>query len=631
MKRILIVSAALLLMAGCDSFSTHDDASQIARGFAGHATSSSADIIEGHYIVVLSKQPAAQSAAAEAALESVTAALSRRAGASVNHLYRHALTGFAAELTDEQVDELRRDPRVLAIEQDGYIYLNSDGTAQEYPTWGLDRIDQREPLLDRAYAYHSTGTGVTAYILDSGIYFSHSDFGGRASLGHDFIVEHYPDYADPTQEPGEDCMGHGTHVAGTVGGTTYGVAKDVALISVRVFDCNGRTHRSLYMAAVDWITADAQDNDRHPAVVNMSFGFNAASDPDHASATELAILNSIDTGIHFVAAGGNHNADACDFTPARISGVLTAGASAIGDQRASFSNYGACVDLFAPGVSITSAWITDAWSGDGSYTRSLNGTSMSAPHVAGVVALYLQEHPQASPSAVFDAIVANSTPNAVSAVPSGTNSLLHSLWSSVDFTPPPLAELNLSTAGLKVQGKHAIDLTWDSPSGGSRVQIFRGESLIAQGWGYGSYRDKTNERGNDATYVHQVCQKDDQEYYLVRENCSEKVSTIFGSGGDDGNPDPPPSDGLTASFDYSCGNSPTCQFTDTSTEGGAAIVSRNWATGSQTDSGSPVSFTFGTAGDHVVMLTVTDAEEASDQISKTVKCSSHRVHGLRCS
>lgn len=590
------------------------------------------DLIEGHYIVVLSATPAAEDVTAEAALEALAAAMERRPGARVTHRYRHTLSGFAAELTDDQVEELRRDPRVLAVEPDSYIYLDSDGTSQDYATWGLDRIDQRDRLLDRAYAYHSTGAGVNAYILDSGIYFAHSEFGGRASLGHDFIFEHYPEATDPTQGPGEDCMGHGTHVAGTLGGTTYGVAKDVALISVRVFDCTGRTNRSLYIAAVDWITQDAEENERHPAVVNMSFGFHPESDPDRTSATELAILNAIDSGIHFVASGGNDDADACDKSPARISGVLTAGASAMGDQRAWFSNYGDCVDLFAPGVSIVSAFITDEWSGDRSYTRSLNGTSMSAPHVAGAVALYLAEHPQSAPSAVFDAIVANSTPDAVTEVPAGTSRILHSLWQPVDFTPPPPPPLDigLTATGLKVRGKQVIDLTWASGDD-AWIEIYRDGSLIGHGEpGSGYFRDHTGTSGNDGAYVHQACEL--AEFYVP--GCSAEVTTVFGDGGgddEDTGSDPSPADGPTAAFDYNCGNAGTCQFTDTSTEGDERIESRDWAAGGQTASGSRVSFTFDVEGDHVVTLTVTDAADDSDVATQTISCRTHPRHGLRCS
>jgi len=592
--------------------------------FSSHPSS---ETIEGHYIVVLSRTPAVKDGRADAALEALTRAISRKAGARINHVYRHAVTGFAAELTDEQVEGLRGDPRVLWIEKDAYVNLFDGGQMQPYPTWGLDRIDQREGLLDRAYAYAAGGEGVTVYVIDSGILYSHAEFGGRASLGYDFVLTEDPDNTDPNQLPGEDCFGHGTHVAGTVGGSSYGVAKNVSLVSVRVFGCSALdTPRSRYAAAIDWVTENAV----HPAVVNLSLGFR--NDEEHELMTETAISNSVDTGINYVVAGGNSDTDACQFSPARHPRALTAGASQINSSRASFSNYGDCLDLYAPGVSIASAWITDDWSGDGSFTRFLSGTSMASPHVAGVVALFLEANPTASPADVHSAIVGNATPDAVTDVPSGTNKLLYSLWGSIDFTPPQLPYLNLETTGLKARGRHAIDLSWDEPSGGgeSNVQIFRDESLTAQGFFSGSYRDQTDERSNDATFVHQVCQKHEQLYYQVRENCSEKVATIFGDGGDDGT-EPPPGDGPTASFDYACGNSPSCHFTDTSTQGGASIVSREWATGTRSASGSPVVFIFESAGEHVVSLTVTDADDQIDQASKTVKCRLHPRHGLRCS
>jgi subtilisin family serine protease len=628
MNRIpLFVALGLVLVVGCDSVTSFDDSSSPDR-FDSSAQSPaggiSADIIEGHYIVVLSKQPAARDVAASNALEAVTDALDRRPGASVNRTYRHALTGFAAELTGEQVEELRRDPRVLAIEQDSYVYPADDGAVQAYPTWGLDRIDQREALLDRAYVYTATGRGVTAYIIDSGIRYSHEEFGGRASLGYDFVLDDDPDNTDPNQEPGDDCRGHGTHVAGTVGGSTFGVAKDVRLVSVRVFGCTGGTWRSTVLAAIDWVTANAA----LPAVANMSLG--GHYDPE-AISYRAAIENANEAGISHVVAAGNASEDACNWEPARTPEAITVGASVIGDARASFSNYGRCVDLYAPGASIVSAWINDSWGSDGSYTRPASGTSMAAPHVAGVVALFLEANPTASPAQVHSAILANATPDAVSDVPSGTTKLLYSLWRPVDFIPPqpsPL-DVNFAASGLKVRGKQVIDLTWNPVN--EWLEVTRdGLFLGYAGPGTDSFRDNTGSGGNDGTYIHQICET--SELYLLPA-CSEKVTTIFGDGGGDdgGAPDPPPGDGPTASFNYSCGNSDTCQFADTSNEGGAAIVSQDWATGSQTASGSQASFTFGSAGDHVVTLTVADAHDEFDQASRTINCKSHPRHGLRCS
>jgi hypothetical protein len=585
----------------------------------GGSTPATSEIIESHYIVVLSKRPAAQDAAAEAALESVRGALRRQPGARVSRTYRHALTGLAAELTDEQVAELRRDPRVLTIEQDGYVYPAGGGTVQQYPTWGLDRIDQREPLLDRAYAYTATGTSVNIYIIDSGIRYDHAEFGGRARYGHDFVLEENPGNTDPNQQPGEDCMGHGTHVAGTAGGATYGVAKAASLISVRVFGCSGGSPRSRVLAAIDWVTANAE----LPAVANMSLG--GGVDPE-SDVYQPAIQNANAAGINHVVAAGNSNDDACKTDPARTPEAITVGASSIGDERAWFSNYGDCLDLYAPGASITSAWITDDWSGDGSFTRPASGTSMASPHVAGVVALFLEANPAATPADVHRAIVGNATPGAVTAVPSGTSGLVRSLWSSVDFIPPPPLVFNLAAAGLKVRGNQVIDLSWNARD--VSIEVYRDGSLI----GYaapnsGFFRDNTGLSGNHGTYVHQICEP--LKFYLP--GCSEKVTTVFGDGGGDGGTEPPPGDGPTASFDYSCGNSPTCEFTDTSTQGEATIVSKEWATGTQSASGSPVVFTFESAGDHVVDLTVTDADDQSAQTSRTVQCKAHPRHGLRCS
>jgi hypothetical protein len=593
-----------------------DDALRAAAG-AAH------DRIEGHYIVVLSTQPAAHNAAAEVALEAITAALSRQPGARVERTYRHALSGFAAQLTEAQADALRKDPRVRSVERDSYVQLPGVPTVQEYPTWGLDRIDQRELLLDRAYAYVGTGRGVTIYNVDSGIRYTHSEFGGRATNGYDFQLEDDPENTNPAQGPGEDCMGHGTHVAGTLAGTTYGVAKEARVVSVRIFGCTGGSTRSRVIAAVDWVTADhlarrAQDP-LAGSVANLEVVGPAGEDLDDA------VRAMIDAGVAAVAAAGNNGAldGACALSPSRVAEAMTTGATNIDNSRASFSNHGACVDWFAPGAKITSASHHDD-----SGTRFASGTSMAMPHTAGVAAIYLESNPGASPAEVFAALRAATTKDVVTMAAPGANHMLHSLFEPVSFTPPPALTLDvgLQATGSKIRGRHVIDLSWNPAD--SWLEVYRNGSLIGHSDpGSNYFRDNTGAGGNDGTYVHQLCEEG-QFYLLPR--CSEKVMTIFGDGGGDGT-EPPPGSGPSASFNYSCGNSPTCQFTDTSTEGGATIVSRDWATGSQTASGSSVSFTFGTAGDYAVTLTVTDAHGASDQTSKTVSCKDHRMHGLRCS
>jgi len=625
------VAFLLMMIVGCDSLTSPDasigdqpvvtnnqsqssNQSQVSPTFA--QPGNRPDVIEGHYIVILTELPGRENPRAAAALEALSKDVGNMQGARLNRTYKSVLTGFAAELSDEQAEQLRRDPRVQSVEQDRYVYPASDFTLQEYPIWGLDRIDQRETLLDRAYAYTATGAGVTAYIIDSGIFYDHPEFGGRASLGYDFVLEDNPDNTDPNQGAGEDCMGHGTHVAGTVGGSTYGVAKDVDLVSVRVFGCSGGTPRSRVIAAVDWVTQDVQENERLPAVVNMSLG--GMYHPD-ASSYDIAIGNSTAAGINYVVAAMNNNDDACNFEPARNPDALTIGASQIGDYRAWFSNYGDCVDLYAPGVSILSAVHTDDWSGDGSYTSSYSGTSMASPHVAGVVALYLETNPAASPADVHAEILANSTPDAVTDVPFGTNDLLFSLWQPLEFTPSPspLMDIGLTTTGLKIRGKQVVDLAWNPVD--VWVEIFRDGSLISRTLGPGAelYRDNTEVNGNDGTYVHQICES--SSYYLTP-SCSEKVTTIFGDGGGDDevdDPNTPP----TADFTYQA-DGLTVQFTDASTDSDGTIVSWNWNFGDGNSSTSQYPLhSYSESGTYSVSLTVTDNDGDTGSTSKSVSVS----------
>ena len=276
-------------------------------------------------------------------------------------------------MTREEALELSKDPAVAYVEQDRTV--KALGTQAPTPSWGLDRIDQRDLPLNGSFTYPNTGAGVTAYIIDTGIRTTHSDFGGRASWG--------------TNTTGDgnntDCNGHGTHVAGTVGGAQYGVAKGVKLIAVKVLNCAGSGSFSGVVAGIDWVTAHHQPG--QPAVANMSLG---ASGSD--AATENAVRSSIADGVTYAIASGNSNANACNFTPARVAEAITVNASTNTDARASFSNFGTCTDVFAPGQNITSAWITSD-----TATNTISGTSMAAPHVAGAAALVLGATPQATP------------------------------------------------------------------------------------------------------------------------------------------------------------------------------------------------------------------------------------------
>jgi subtilisin family serine protease len=337
----------------------------------------------------------------------VAAEHSRNHGAAVAFVYEHALRGYAADLSDGEMGAVRRDPRVRSVEPDQEVGL---ATTQTGATWGLDRIDQRNLPLSKTFGYTRIGVGVTAYILDTGIRTGHSDFGGRASIGRDVVGG---------SNANGDCHGHGTHVAGTVGGGTYGVAKGVKLVGVRVLGCGGSGSLSGVIAGVDWVTgnhtADA------PAVANMSLGAGVST------ALDTAVRNSIQDGVTYALAAGNGNIlgiaqDACRTSPARVTEAITVGATDATDKKASWSNFGACVDWFAPGVSIVSASNTSS-----TGTKTMSGTSMAAPHVAGVAALYLEGKTGTAllPAAVRTALYDLTTKGVVASARTATNHLLY--------------------------------------------------------------------------------------------------------------------------------------------------------------------------------------------------------------
>jgi aqualysin 1 len=348
------------------------------------------------YIVVL-KDSAASSA-------SEVASHARGSGALVRYTYSHALKGFAARLDAQQLSALRADSAVDYIVADGVMTID---TTQTGATWGLDRIDQRRLPLSGTFSYTKNGAGVTAYVIDTGVRLTHNEFGGRATSGWDFI---------DNDADASDCNGHGTHVAGTIGGSTYGVAKGVSIVAVRVLDCGGSAPTSVVIAGIDFVTDDHQTGEA--AVANMSLGGGANI------ALDQALRNSIADGVSYAVAAGNSNYNACAFSPARVGEAMTSGASTIADKKASFSNWGPCMDWFAPGQDITSAWRTSD-----TATNTISGTSMASPHTAGVAALYLQANPSASPDAVQKALRSGATARRISGLskllyPSTANLLL---------------------------------------------------------------------------------------------------------------------------------------------------------------------------------------------------------------
>ncbi|HEX5963717.1 MAG TPA: S8 family serine peptidase [Gemmatimonadales bacterium] len=333
------------------------------------------------------------------------AGVAREHGVRPDFVYTHALTGFAGAISDAARQGLLRDSRVVRVEADGIATIVN---TQTNATWGIDRVDQSALPLSGTYTYSNTGSGVRAYIIDTGIRTSHTDFGGRAASGYDAVDGGAAD----------DCNGHGTHVAGTVGGSTYGVAKGVSLVAVRVLNCSGSGTWSGVIAGIDWVTGTHATGD--PAVANLSLGGGANLSVD------TAVRNMIADGVATAVAAGNGNAggraqDACKYSPARVAEAMTIGATDKTDKKASWSNYGNCVDWFAPGVGITSAWHTSI-----SATNTISGTSMATPHTAGVAALYLQSNPGATAQVVRDALSANTTKGIVTGSKTVNNNLLFS-------------------------------------------------------------------------------------------------------------------------------------------------------------------------------------------------------------
>lgn len=443
-------------------------------------------VIPDHYIVVY-KSDGVYANATPKGMATIT-----ELGGEITETYQETFQGYSAYLPEEALDVVLSDPGVAYVEADAIYSIDTDVSASSTQTnavWGLDRIDQHVLPLNQSYNYAYTGAGVNVYVFDTGINSTHTQFGGRASKDFDAIGD---------GQNGNDCNGHGTHVAGTIGAQTYGVAKGVNIHSIRVLGCNGSGTTSQLIAGINWVIAHHSS----PAVANFSLG------GPTSEALDTAIQSLINNKVAVVAAAGNASTDACSSSPARVEAAITVGATTSADARASYSNYGSCLDLFAPGSNITSTWI-----GSNTATKVLSGTSMAAPHVTGVIALYLQTHKSASVTTVTNTLVNAATKNLLSNI--GTNSpnkLLYSFITGGGSTTPII----VSPGG--VTGDSTPIFKWGSISGASQyqVQVYKGSTILI---------DETVKSSSCSSYI---C-KYTMPYYLADYSYRWRVRSYSGS------------------------------------------------------------------------------------------------------
>ncbi len=432
LRKVLVILAAVLLAAQA--------------AWAGQFIRTTGEKVDREYIVVFKQSYSATLFADH---------LSLAHGGNVDRVWRHALNGaLFANLSERQAQAMARSPMVAWVEENGVAEASA---TQTNPPWGLDRIDQRNLPLNAQYIYDYNGTNVHVYVLDSGIRSTHVEFGSRATKDFDSIND---------GQNGNDCNGHGTHVSGTIGGTTYGVAKNVRIHSIRVLNCSGTGSYAQIISGVDWVTA----NRIQPAVANMSLG-----GPGNTS-LDTAVNNSVNAGVFYAVAAGNDNVDACTKSPARAAQAYTVGATDTNDARAQYtppqaSNWGTCLNIFGPGKGVLSA---SHLSNTGSTLK--DGTSMASPHVAGVAALIRQQYPTWTVAQVKAEIDARATVGVVTNPGSGSpNRLLYSLTTAQTV---PAAPSSLLVVNAKCYGENW--LSWTAVTGATRYEV------------YGSYNSSYN-------------------------------------------------------------------------------------------------------------------------------------------
>ncbi len=394
--------------------------------------------IDGAYIVVLNDD------VKETEVDGESDRICKQRKSKKNRSFKYALKGFSVNLSAVEIEEVRKDPRVKYIEQDQVVTTVAIQTTPSI-LWGLDRLDQPTLPLSGTYTYEKTGSTVDAYIFDTGIKLDHTEFTGRLDTGYNSVN---------IGASRNDANGHGTHVAGTVGGKTYGVAKQIKLIPVKVLGDNGFGTNAGVIAGVDWAVGHHVVN--KPAVGNMSLGGGASQ------ASDDAVRRAINDGIVMCVAAGNSNVDAINSSPARTPEAITVGATTSADARASFSNYGSVVDIFAPGFEITSAWITSS-----TAINTISGTSMACPHVAGVAALYLENNLGTTTAQIETALKNNAVLGIITGLPAGSGTANRLLQSS--FTPPPpptipVPPTQISPANAALGVLLTGSLTWNAVS-----------------------------------------------------------------------------------------------------------------------------------------------------------------------
>ena len=556
MRRSIVATALAVGLAACSDVPVAP-APTLAPSTASRSLGQGGTPIPGQYIVRFRDD--------EPDVDGRANRLSVKHAGKLRHLYRSALKGMTLQLSADAAAALRADPSVLTVEQDQVVSIN---TTQTGATWGIDRVDQRTLPLSGTYVYNADGTGVTVYIIDTGINLTHSEYNGRAFTGVDEVT------AGGTAA---DCNGHGSHVSGTVGGTTYGVAKKVKLVAVRVLDCAGSGTTSGVIAGIDWVTAQKKAAPSVPSAANMSLG------GSNSATLDQAVANSVAAGVVYAVAAGNDGGDACLHSPAAAPTAITVGATDINDGFASFSNRGSCVDINAPGVNITSAWYSS-----NTATNTISGTSMATPHVAGAIALYLQVNPTATAAQVDAALKANAS---TTTVPAGTtDKFLYGGF--ISATPqPPVANFTSSCS--------ALGCSFDASSSSAQAGA-------TYGWDFGD----SSPSASGVTTSHSYTAAGT---YTVTLTVTDGLGTGTSSSTVTVTNAPP---APVASFTKSC-SSRTCTF---NASGSTNATAYSWTYGDGgTGSGVSVSHTFARNKSYTVTLTATGAG-GSSSTTRPVTC-----------